>query len=302
MKIFSYVDEKAKKYGNNYQPLKDSILIIISNFLILLLIAFISFFLNNEKVLLIGLLLDCVIVILEVINFTSKRNIDLSCLILKEGKLLIIKVNPLVKKKDLDILITNYNKENLKKNKELVLLLKDENFINYLLKNSSNIYQFEIVEIADIYQKKLTNKKIEITCDLYNLRYKVIKKNCKITILNAYTRQTEIYKYIKDYNNKTIYKIDKENEEKLKEAYKKNISDFKFWLITSFVFYLFIIIFKIIIPYIVTIPFYALTITFVLVLSCYDRTVDTNYGGSKEPQIYIKLAIALFMISLLSII
>lgn len=302
MKIFSYVDEKAKNYGNNYQPLKDSILIIISNFLILLLIAFISFFLNNEKVLLIGLLLDCVIVILEVINFTSKRNIDLSCLILKEGKLLIIKVNPLVKKKDLDILITNYNKENLKKNKKLVLLLKDENFINYLLKNSSNIYQFEIVEIADIYQKKLTNKKIEITCDLYNLRYKVIKKNCRITILNAYTRQTEIYKYIKDYNNKTIYKIDKENEEKLKEAYKKNISDFKFWLITSFVFYLFILIFKIMIPYIATIPFYALIITFVLVLSCYDRTVDTNYGGSKEPQIYIKLAIALFMISLLSII
>ena len=83
------------------------------------------------------------------------------------------------------------------------------------------------------------------------------------------------------------------------ELYKKNIGDFEFWLITSFVFFLFIIIFKLLVPYIAPIPFYALIITFSLVLSCYDRTVDTNYEGSKKPQIYIKLAIALFMLSLL---
>ena len=301
MKIFTYVDEKARKYSNNYQPFKDSIVIVIFNFLFLLLIALLSLYFGNSNLLLIGLLAVCVAIILEVINFTSKRNIDLSCLVLNDNRLMVIRVNPLVKVEDLTELITNYNKATLKKSRKLTTLLKDEDFINYLLENIENLYQFEIVEIANIYDKKLSDKKIVINCDLYDLKYKVIKKNCKLTILNVYTRQSEIYKYIEEYKppKKSIYKISKNNEKVLKELYKKNIGDFEFWLITSFVFYLFIIIFKLLVPYIAPIPFYALIITFSLVLSCYDRTVDTNYEGSKKPQIYIKLAIALFMFSLL---
>ena len=301
MKIFTYVDEKARKYSNNYQPFKDSIVIVIFNFLFLLLIALLSLYFGNSNLLLIGLLAVCVAIILEVINFTSKRNIDLSCLVLNDNRLMVIRVNPLVKEEDLTELITNYNKATLKKSRKLTILLKDEDFINYLLENIENLYQFEIVEIANIYDKKLSDKKIVINCELYDLKYKVIKKNCKLTILNVYTRQSEIYKYIEEYKppKKSIYKISKNNEKVLKELYKKNIGDFEFWLITSFVFYLFIILFKILVPYIAPIPFYALIITFSLVLSCYDRTVDTNYEGSKKPQIYIKLAIALFMFSLL---
>lgn len=301
MKIFTYVDEKARKYSNNYQPFKDSIVIVIFNFLFLLLIALLSLYFGNSNLLLIGLLAVCVAIILEVINFTSKRNIDLSCLVLNDNRLMVIRVNPLVKEEDLTELITNYNKATLKKSRKLAPLLKDEDFINYLLENIENLYQFEIVEIANIYDKKLSDKKIVINCDLYDLKYKVIKKNCKLTILNVYTRQSEIYKYIEEYKpqKKSIYKINKNNAKMLKTLYKKNISDFEFWLITSFVFYLFIIIFKLLVPYIAPIPFYALIITFSLVLSCYDRTVDTNYEGSKKPQIYIKLAIALFMFSLL---
>lgn len=301
MKIFTYVDEKARKYSNNYQPFKDSIVIVIFNFLFLLLIALLSLYFGNSNLLLIGLLAVCVAIILEVINFTSKRNIDLSCLVLNDNRLMVIRVNPLVKEEDLTELITNYNKATLKKSRKLTTLLKDEDFINYLLENIENLYQFEIVEIANIYDKKLSDKKIVINCDLYDLKYKVIKKNCKLTILNVYTRQSEIYKYIEEYKpqKKSIYKINKNNSKMLKTLYKKNISDFEFWLITSFVFYLFIIIFKLLVPYIAPIPFYALIITFSLVLSCYDRTVDTNYEGSKKPQIYIKLAIALFMFSLL---
>ncbi len=301
MKIFTYVDEKARKYSNNYQPFKDSIVIVIFNFLFLLLIALLSLYFGNSNLLLIGLLAVCVAIILEVINFTSKRNIDLSCLVLNDNRLMVIRVNPLVKEEDLTELITNYNKATLKKSRKLTTLLKDEDFINYLLENIENLYQFEIVEIANIYDKKLSDKKIVINCDLYDLKYKVIKKNCKLTILNVYTRQSEIYKYIEEYKppKKSIYKISKNNEKVLKELYKKNIGDFEFWLITSFVFYLFIILFKILVPYIAPIPFYALIITFSLVLSCYDRTIDTNYEGSKKPQIYIKLAIALFMFSLL---
>lgn len=301
MKIFTYVDEKARKYSNNYQPFKDSIVIVIFNFLFLLLIALLSLYFGNSNLLLIGLLAVCVAIILEVINFTSKRNIDLSCLVLNDNRLMVIRVNPLVKEEDLTELITNYNKATLKKSRKLTTLLKDEDFINYLLENIENLYQFEIAEIANIYDKKLSDKKIVINCDLYDLKYKVIKKNCKLTILNVYTRQSEIYKYIEEYKpqKKSIYKINKNNAKMLKTLYKKNISDFEFWLITSFVFYLFIIIFKLLVPYIAPIPFYALIITFSLVLSCYDRTVDTNYEGSKKPQIYIKLAIALFMFSLL---
>lgn len=301
MKIFTYVDEKARKYSNNYQPFKDSIVIVIFNFLFLLLIALLSLYFGNSNLLLIGLLAVCVAIILEVINFTSKRNIDLSCLVLNDNRLMVIRINPLVKEEDLTELITNYNKATLKKSRKLATLLKDEDFINYLLENIENLYQFEIVEIANIYDKKLSDKKIVINCDLYDLKYKVIKKNCKLTILNVYTRQSEIYKYIEEYKpqKKSIYKINKNNVKMLKTLYKKNISDFEFWLITSFVFYLFIIIFKLLVPYIAPIPFYALIITFSLVLSCYDRTVDTNYEGSKKPQIYIKLAIALFMLSLL---
>lgn len=301
MKIFTYVDEKARKYSNNYQPFKDSIVIVIFNFLFLLLIALLSLYFGNSNLLLIGLLAVCVAIILEVINFTSKKNIDLSCLVLNDNSLMVIRINPLVKEEDLTELITNYNKATLKKSRKLATLLKDEDFINYLLENIENLYQFEIVEIANIYDKKLSDKKIVINCDLYDLKYKVIKKNCKLTILNVYTRQSEIYKYIEEYKpqKKSIYKINKNNAKMLKTLYKKNISDFEFWLITSFVFYLFIIIFKLLVPYIAPIPFYALIITFSLVLSCYDRTVDTNYEGSKKPQIYIKLAIALFMFSLL---
>lgn len=301
MKIFTYVDEKARKYSNNYQPFKDSIVIVIFNFLFLLLIALLSLYFGNSNLLLIGLLAVCVAIILEVINFTSKKNIDLSCLVLNDNRLMVIRINPLVKEEDLTELITNYNKATLKKSRKLTTLLKDEDFINYLLENIENLYQFEIVEIANIYDKKLSDKKIVINCDLYDLKYKVIKKNCKLTILNVYTRQSEIYKYIEEYKpqKKSIYKINKNNAKMLKTLYKKNISDFEFWLITSFVFYLFIIIFKLLVPYIAPIPFYALIITFSLVLSCYDRTVDANYEGSKKPQIYIKLAIALFMFSLL---
>lgn len=301
MKIFTYVDEKARKYSNNYQPFKDSTIIVVFNFLFLLLIALLSLYFNNSNLLLIGLLGVCVAIILEVINFTSKRNIDLSCLVLNDNRLMVIRVNPLVKEEDLMELVADYNKITLKKSRKLTALLKDEDFINYLLDNIESLYQFEIVEIADIFDKKLSDRKIVINCDLYDLKYKVIKKNCKLTILNVYTRQSEIYKYIEEYKpqKKSIYKVSKNNEKALKELYKKNIGDFEFWLITSFVFFLFIIIFKLLVPYIAPIPFYALIITFSLVLSCYDRTVDTNYEGSKKPQIYIKLAIALFMLSLL---
>lgn len=301
MKIFTYVDEKARRYRNNYQPFKDSIFIVVFNLLLLLFIALVSLYFNNSNLLLIGFLGISVAIILEVINFTSKRNIDLSCLVIKDNLLLVIKVNPLVKEEELMELVTDYNKTILKKSSKLTTLLKDEDFINYLLENIESLYQFEIVEIANIYDKKLTDKKIVINCDLYDLKYKVIKKNCELTILNVYTRQSEVYKYIEEYKpqKKSIYKINKNNEKMLKTLYKKNISDFEFWLITSLVFYLFIIIFKLLVPYIAPIPFYALIITFSLVLSCYDRTVDTNYEGSKKPQIYIKLAIALFMFSLL---
>ena len=301
MKIFTYVDEKARRYRNNYQPFKDSIFIVVFNLLLLLFIALVSLYFNNSNLLLIGFLGISVAIILEVINFTSKRNIDLSCLVIKDNRLLVIRVNPLVKEEDLMELVTDYNKTILKKSRKLATLLKDEDFINYLLENIESLYQFEIVEIANIYDKKLTDKKIVINCDLYDLKYRVIKKKCKLTILNVYTRQTEVYKYIEEYKpqKKSIYKINKNNEKMLKTLYKKNISDFEFWLITSFVFYLFIIIFKLLVPYIAPIPFYALIITFSLVLSCYDRTFDTNYEGSKKPQIYIKLAIALFMFSLL---
>ena len=189
MKIFTYVDEKARKYSNNYQPFKDSIVIVIFNFLFLLLIALLSLYFGNSNLLLIGLLAVCVAIILEVINFTSKRNIDLSCLVLNDNRLMVIRVNPLVKEEDLTELITNHNKATLKKSRKLTTLLKDEDFINYLLENIENLYQFEIVEIANIYDKKLSDKKIVINCDLYDLKYKVIKKNCKLTILNVYTRQ-----------------------------------------------------------------------------------------------------------------
>ena len=178
------------------------------------------------------LLAVCVAIILEVINFTSKRNIDLSCLVLNDNRLMVIRVNPLVKEEDLTELITNHNKATLKKSRKLTTLLKDEDFINYLLENIENLYQFEIVEIANIYDKKLSDKKIVINCDLYDLKYKVIKKNCKLTILNVYTRQSEIYKYIEEYKpqKKSIYKINKNNAKMLKTLYKKNISDFEFWL------------------------------------------------------------------------
>ena len=100
---------------------------------------------------------------------------------------------------------------------------------------------------------------------------------------------------------RNIFILDQQSQDSALIALKNfyNTIDFEFWLITSFVFYLFIIIFKLLVPYIAPIPFYALIITFSLVLSCYDRTVDANYEGSKKPQIYIKLAIALFMLSLL---
>ena len=38
MKIFPYNDVKAKKYGNSYEPLKDSVIIIIVGILLLILL------------------------------------------------------------------------------------------------------------------------------------------------------------------------------------------------------------------------------------------------------------------------
>ena len=110
MKIFTYVDEKARRYRNNYQPFKDSIFIVVFNLLLLLFIALVSLYFNNSNLLLIGFLGISVAIILEVINFTSKRNIDLSCLVIKDTLLLVIKVNPLVKEEELMELVTDYNK------------------------------------------------------------------------------------------------------------------------------------------------------------------------------------------------
>ena len=178
MKIFPYNDVKAKKYGNSYEPLKDSVIIIIVGILLLIFSSIISFEYNLLILTIITLVILIVGVILATIGFTSKRNIDLSALVIDDNKLLIIKV-----------------------------------------------------------------------------RYD--------------------------------------------DLFVKNIKNLEFWLLCSLVFTFLIIIFKLTIPFICTIPFYAEIMTFALTLSCYDPANDTNYVGSSKPQNYIKIAIASFIVSLL---
>lgn len=298
MKIFPYNDVKAKKYGNSYEPLKDSVIIIIVGILLLTFSSIISFKYNLLILTIITLVILIVGVILATISFTSKRNIDLSALVIDDDKLLIIKVNPLAKKKDLDNLKDKYMK---KTRKSINKLMQDDKFITYLIDNIDNIDEFEIIRVLNIYSKEIRDKKITLTCDLYDLKNKIIKYSRKVTILNAYSRQTEVYKFIKNYKNQDKYNMDinKVNKKRYDDLFVKNIKNLEFWLLCSLVFTFLIIIFKLTIPFICTIPFYAEIMTFALTLSCYDSANDTNYVGSSKPQNYIKIAIASFIVSLL---
>lgn len=298
MKIFPYNDIKAKKYGNSYEPLKDSVIIIIVGVLLLTFSSIISFKYNLLILTIITLVILIVGVILATISFTSKRNIDLSALVIDDDKLLIIKVNPLAKKKDLDNLKDKYMK---KTRKSINKLMQDDKFITYLIDNVDNIDEFEIVRVLNIYSEEIRDKKIALTCDLYDLKNKIIKHSRKVTILNAYSRQTEVYKFIKNYKNQDKYNMDinKVNKKRYDDLFVKNIKNLEFWLLCSLVFTFLIIIFKLTIPFICTIPFYAEIMTFALTLSCYDSANDTNYVGSSKPQNYIKIAIASFIVSLL---
>ena len=298
MKIFPYNDVKAKKYGNSYEPLKDSVIIIIVGILLLTFSSIISFKYNLLILTIITLVILIVGVILATISFTSKRNIDLSALVIDDDKLLIIKVNPLAKKKDLDNLKDKYMK---KTRKSINKLMQDDKFITYLIDNIDNIDEFEIVRVLNIYSKETRDKKITLTCDLYDLKNKIIKYSRKVTILNAYSRQTEVYKFIKNYKNQDKYNMDinKVNKKRYDDLFVKNIKNLEFWLLCSLVFTFLIIIFKLTIPFICTIPFYAEIMTFALTLSCYDPANDTNYVGSSKLQNYIKIAIASFIVSLL---
>lgn len=298
MKIFPYNNVKAKKYGNSYEPLKDSVIIIIVGVLLLTFSSIISFKYNLLILTIITLVILIVGVILATISFTSKRNIDLSALVIDDDKLLIIKVNPLAKKKDLDNLKDKYMK---KTRKSINKLMQDDKFITYLINNIDNIDEFEIVRVLNIYSEEIRDKKITLTCDLYDLKNKIIKYSRKVTILNAYSRQTEVYKFIKNYKNQDKYNMDinKVNKKRYDDLFVKNIKNLEFWLLCSLVFTFLIIIFKLTIPFICTIPFYAEIMTFALTLSCYDPANDTNYVGSSKPQNYIKIAIASFIVSLL---
>lgn len=298
MKIFPYNNVKAKKYGNSYEPLKDSVIIIIVGILLLTFSSIISFKYNLLILTIITLVILIVGVILATISFTSKRNIDLSALVIDDDKLLIIKVNPLAKKKDLDNLKDKYMK---KTRKSINKLMQDDKFITYLIDNIDNIDEFEIIRVLNIYSKEIRDKKITLTCDLYDLKNKIIKHSRKVTILNAYSRQTEVYKFIKNYKNQDKYNMDinKVNKKRYDDLFVKNIKNLEFWLLCSLVFTFLIIIFKLTIPFICTIPFYAEIMTFALTLSCYDSANDTNYVGSSKPQNYIKIAIASFIASLL---
>lgn len=298
MKIFPYNDVKAKKYGNSYEPLKDSVTIIIVGILLLTFSSIISFKYNLLILTIITLVILIVGVILATISFTSKRNIDLSALVIDDDKLLIIKVNPLAKKKDLDNLKDKYMK---KTRQSINKLMQDDKFITYLIDNIDNIDEFEITRVLNIYSKEIRDKKITLTCDLYDLKNKIIKYSRKVTILNAYSRQTEVYKFIKNYKNQDKYNMDinKVNKKRYDDLFVKNIKNLEFWLLCSLVFTFLIIIFKLTIPFICTIPFYAEIMTFALTLSCYDPANDTNYVGSSKPQNYIKIAIASFIVSLL---
>ena len=298
MKIFPYNDVKAKKYGNSYEPLKDSVIIIIVGILLLTFSSIISFKYNLLILTIITLVILIVGVILATISFTSKRNIDLSALVIDDDKLLIIKVNPLAKKKDLDNLKDKYMK---KTRKSINKLMQDDKFITYLIDNIDNIDEFEIIRVLNIYSEEIRDKKITLTCDLYDLKNKIIKYSRKVTILNAYSRQTEVYKFIKNYKNQDKYNMDinKVNKKRYDDLFVKNIKNLEFWLLCSLVFTFLIIIFKLTIPFICTIPFYAEIMTFALTLSCYDPANDTNYVGSSKPQNYIKIAIASFIVSLL---
>ena len=281
-----------------YEPLKDSVIIIIVGILLLTFSSIISFKYNLLILTIITLVILIVGVILATINFTSKRNIDLSALVIDDDKLLIIKVNPLAKKKDLDNLKDKYMK---KTRKSINKLMQDDKFITYLIDNIDNIDEFEIVRALNIYSKEIRDKKITIICDLYDLKNKIIKYSRKVTILNAYSRQTEVYKFIKNYKNQDKYNMDinKVNKKRYDDLFVKNIKNLEFWLLCSLVFTFLIIIFKLTIPFICTIPFYAEIMTFALTLSCYDPANDTNYVGSSKPQNYIKIAIASFIVSLL---
>lgn len=298
MKIFPYNDVKAKKYGNSYEPLKDSVIIVIVGVLLLIFSSIISFKYNLLILTIITLVILIVGVILATIRFTSKRNIDLSALVINDDNLLMIKVNPLAKKKDLDNLKDKYMK---KTRKSINKLMQDDKFITYLIDNIDNIDEFEIVRVLNIYSKEISDKKIALICDLYDLKNKIIRYNTKVTILNAYSRQTEVYKFIKNYKNKTKYYIDinKVNKKRYDDLFVKNIKNLEFWLLCSLVFTFLIIIFKLTIPFICTIPFYAEIMTFALTLSYYDPANDTNYVGSSNPPNYIKIAIASFILSLL---
>ena len=298
MKIFPYNNVKAKKYGNSYEPLKYSVIIIIVGVLLLTFNSIISFKYNLLILTIITLVILIVGVILATISFTSKRNIDLSALVIDDDNLLIIKVNPLAKKKDLDNLKDKYMK---KTRKSINKLMQDDKFITYLIDNIDNIDEFEIVRVLNIYSKEIRDKKITLTCDLYDLKNKIIKYSRKVTILNAYSRQTEVYKFIKNYKNQDKYNMDinKVNKKRYDDLFVKNIKNLEFWLLCSLVFTFLIIIFKLTIPFICTIPFYAEIMTFALTLSCYDPANDTNYVGSSKPQNYIKIAIASFIVSLL---
>lgn len=298
MKVFTYNKVKAKKYGNTYAPLKNSIVIIIVGVLLLTVSSIISFKYDLLMLTVITIVVLIIGIILAVINFTSKINLDLSALVIDNDSLMVIKVNPLANKKDLNNLKNKYMK---KTKKSINKLMQDDKFIAYLIENVNDINEFEITKVLNIYSKKISDKKIAITCDLYDLKNKIIKYNTKLTILNAYSRQTEIYEYIKNYKNEDKYTIDinKMNKKRYNDLFAKNIENLEFWLMCSLVFTFLIIILKLTVPFICTIPFYAEIMTFALTLSCYDPANDTNYIGSNKTHNYIKIAIASFIVSLL---
>ena len=77
MKVFTYNKVKAKKYGNTYAPLKNSIVIIIVGVLLLTVSSIISFKYDLLMLTVITIVVLIIGIILAVINFTSKINLDL---------------------------------------------------------------------------------------------------------------------------------------------------------------------------------------------------------------------------------
>ena len=73
---------------------------------------------------------------------------------------MVIKVNPLANKKDLNNLKNKYMK---KTKKSINKLMQDDKFIAYLIENVNDINEFEITKVLNIYSKKISDKKLLLT-------------------------------------------------------------------------------------------------------------------------------------------